>query len=62
MKTDSTQGQALVKFLSYPVRPSVVIPDEMAEERVGQMVSQGMAQLLAEELHPERSTRVDHYV
>lgn len=34
-----------------PVRPSVVIPDEMAEERVGQMVSQGTAQLLAEELH-----------
>lgn len=56
------KGQVLARFLSYPVRPSVVIPDELAEEKAGQTVSQGTAQLLAEQLHPERNTRVDHYV
>lgn len=56
------KGQALLRFLSYPVRPSVVILAELAEEEAGQTLSQGIAQVLAEQWHPERSTRVDHYV
>lgn len=56
------KGQALSRFFSYPVRPSVVTPEEPAEEKTGQMVSQGTVQLPEEQLHPERSTRANHCV
>lgn len=40
----------------------MVTLDGLAEGKAGQMVSPGTAQLLVEQLHPERGTRVGLYV